>query len=261
MLRGQGLPIELGGGETADCGDSVRTLVVDAVLSGRIARDRLIHPSAIKPGDCIVGLSSTGQTSYEDRANSGIASNGLTLARHSLLSSQYPERYPECVDPALEEAVRYRGSFGLGDTPSGLGMSVGEALLSPTRTFSPVLFRIYSELFSDIHGVIHLTGGALSKVLRFGKGNRYVKDNLFPTPPVFSLIQAEAGIDWREMYQVFNMGQRIELYVSEAASSKIIKIAAEFQLDAQVIGQVEAASGEANEVLVRSENGEYTYTL
>lgn len=263
QLRALGIPIELGGGETADLGDVVRTLLVDAVISGRIKRGNLIDASRIAPGDLIVGLSSTGQTTYESRPNSGVASNGLTLARHALLKAEYRERYPEISDPQADAARAYSGQFELSAMPAGLGMSVGEALLSPTRTYAPVLREIYGALGESIHGAVHLTGGALTKVLRFGgPGLRFVKDKLFPTPPLFSLIQQEADVPWREMYQVFNMGQRFELYLAREAADTAIQIAARFALEARVIGHVEKYGvSDANEVHVKSEAGAFDYRL
>ncbi len=261
MLQGHGIPIQMSGGETADCGDITRTLLVDAVVMARIARESLIQADSIKPGDVIVGLSSTGQATYEPEPNSGIGSNGLTLARHCLLKNEYRTTYPEVCDPQLAKDVAYRGAFGVCDTPDGLGMSVGKALASPTRTYAPVLRDIFRKSASAISGVVHLTGGAQTKMLRFGKGNHYVKDSLFPTPPLFSLIQETADVPWRDMYKVFNMGHRMELYVDEDAVSSVVETAGGYNIDARVVGRVEAGEGEENSLSLSSEHGSFSYTL
>jgi phosphoribosylformylglycinamidine cyclo-ligase len=262
MLATQGIDIELSGGETADCGDVVRTLMVDAVLAGRIKKQNIIDPKNIVPGDIIVGLSNTGKASYEKTENSSVASNGLTLARHCLLSKDYKEKYPEIVDENIKgNAIAYGGPFKVTDTPEGLGMTIGEALSSPTRTFAPVLAKIYQALPGQVHGAIHTTGGGLTKVLRFGKGNVYVKNNLFPTPPLYSLIQEHGNVQWREMYQVFNMGHRLELYLDKAHLSSVIEIAKIFNIEAQQIGVVEKSTGQTNKVRVESKNGTFEYTL
>jgi phosphoribosylformylglycinamidine cyclo-ligase len=253
-LQKQGIEIRLSGGETADCGDTVRTLLVDAVLSGRIENKKLINTKNIKPGDVIVGLSSTGKSIYEDKANSGIGSNGLTLARHALLKNHLR---PEVENPELDKNNIYRGSFSVKDKPEGLGMSVGEALASPTRTYAPFLKALYEEAASAVTGAIHCTGGGQTKVKKFGEGNLYVKDNLFPTPKLFSLIQESGKIPWKEMYQVFNMGHRMEVYLKADAASAAIKLANKFGIDAKEVGRVEKA--EQNSVLIKSEKGEFKY--
>lgn len=256
-----GIPISLAGGETADVGDVVRTILVDAILAGRIAKQSLIDTAAIKPGDVIVGLSSTGRSTYEELKNSGIGSNGLTLARHTLLAGEYARRYPEIKDPGTPATVAYSGEFRLDDTPPGLGMTIGEALSSPTRSYAPMLTTLYKELPSSIHGAIHVTGGGLTKVLRFGSGNRYIKDSLFGTPPVFALIQEQGNVSWQEMYQVFNMGHRFELYLPENCVDTVCNVASSFNIEARRIGFVEANDTTANEVIVRSANGEFSYRL
>ena len=219
-LTSLGIPIELCGGETADCGDVTRTLAVDGALAGRIKLSSLVNPDNVKPGDVIVGLSSTGQASYEEVENSGIGSNGLTLARHSMIHSSYATEHPEILNPAVTDG--YQGPFKLTDTSEGLGMTVGEALSSPTRTYAPVLKKIFESHFPSVHSAIHVSGGGLTKVLRFGKGVRYVKNDLFPTPPLFALIQESGDVSWEEMYKVFNMGCRLELYVEESIADSII---------------------------------------
>ena len=260
-LSDSGIPIELGGGETADCGDVVRTLLVDAVLAGRIAKANIINANSIAAGDCIVGLSSTGKAKYEKCENSSIGSNGLTLARHALLNKELTKKYPEIVDPEVDSESAYCGPFSVTCQPEQLGTSVGNALLSPTRTYAPVLAKIYKELTTEVHAAIHCTGGGQTKILRFGKGMRYVKDNLFDTPPLFALIQKQGQVDWREMYQVFNMGHRMELYVTENQVDQIIDIAAEFNINAQRIGFVEKNDSDDNTVNIRTVHGDFDYEL
>lgn len=259
-LREQNIEISLSGGETADCGDVIRTLLIDAVVGGRIKKENLINTNNIVPGDVIVGISSTGKASYEEKENSGVASNGLTLARHSLISKDYVKNYPEILDPAVDINDAYRGPFKLSDRPDGLGMSVGEALLSPTRTYVPILAKIYKALGKEVHGVIHQTGGGMSKVLRFGKNNRYIKNDLFETPPLFKLIQEHGEVQWKEMYQVFNMGHRMEIYLPKDSAAEAIKIAKDFGLAAKQVGYVERSTGK-NEVVVESKMGVFEYTL
>lgn len=263
QLNKLGVPLQLSGGETADCGDVVRTLVVDAVICGRIKKDRLIYPKRIVPGDVILGLSSTGRATYEQKINSGIGSNGLTLARHCLLKKEYADRYPEVVDPNLDREVIYRGSYSVTDAPSGLGMSVGEALASPTRTYAPLLTSLLKQFRpEDIHGIIHVTGGAQTKVLRFGRGNRYVKNNLFPTPPLFQLIQERGAVSWKEMYQVFNMGHRLELYIPAELAGKVLENCNSFGIECQQIGYVENnTDSEKNKVILETANGHFEYEL
>ena len=260
-LKTLGVDVALGGGETADCGDVVRTLLVDAVLAGRIETQKLLSPSNIRSGDAIIALSSTGQASYEDQANSGIGSNGLTLARHCLLNSSYREKYPECVDDGIDTSISYMGPFSCKDTPAGLEMNIGEALASPTRTYAPLLQKLFNDKSLDIRAVIHLTGGAHTKVIRFANSKRFVKDNLFPTPEIFKLIQTHGEVSWEEMYKVFNMGQRMELYVPQSNVEQVVKTASEFSIDARKVGHVEDSSDSQSEVIVRSEHGDFTYRL
>lgn len=263
-LQALDIPLTMSGGETADCGDVVRSLVVDAVITARIAKSAIIDANRIAPGDAIIGISSTGKATYERNANSGIGSNGLTLARHSLLSSEVMREYPEIVDPQTDAEVAYRGPYRAADRPAELeGMSVAEALASPTRTYAPILQKIYEALGTNIHGVIHLTGGAQTKMLRFGKGVRYVKEHFFPVPPLFQLIQRHGQVSWKEMYQVFNMGHRLEIYCNKSDASSVMGIAHSFGLEAKQIGHVEANPNDSgsNELLLRSEFGEFTYSL
>lgn len=262
QLHGLGIHIELGGGETADCGDAVRTLLVDAVLTGSIRRDALISTDNITPSDIIIGLSSTGQTSYEEMPNSGIGSNGLTLARHALLNNNYINKYPESCASENPNSTMYQGPFSVTDTTQDLDMTIGEALISPTRTYSPVLSHIYQELGADIHGTIHCTGGGQTKVIRFGKGCRYIKNSLFPTPPIFNLVQRHGQVSWKEMYQVFNMGHRMELYVAPKRAQQVIDIANTYNLQAKQIGYVEKSSSPLyNEVVITSSHGTFSYTV
>ena len=254
-LQNLGIEIKLSGGETADCGDTVRTLLVDAVLSGRIENKNLINTNNIKPGDVILGLSSTGKANYEDKENSGIGSNGLTLARHAMLKNHGRE---EVINPTLDKENIYRGSFSVKDRPESLQMTVGEALASPTRTYAPFLKELYLQAFDAISGVIHCTGGGQTKVKKFGKNNLYIKDNIFPTPPLFSLIQENGKIPWKEMYQVFNMGHRMEVYLKPSALDSAIKLANSFGIEAQQIGRVEKSENN-NKVIIKSKYGEFDY--
>jgi phosphoribosylformylglycinamidine cyclo-ligase len=234
-----GVELVLCGGETADVGDVVRTLMVDASAVCRLRRDKVLDGSLVRPGDLIIGLSSSGQASYESSPNSGIGSNGLTLARHALLSSHYRSAYPEAVAPDVSEELAYRGPYRLADQPSPLGMSVGQALLSPTRTYAPILCRALAELPAAIHGLVHCTGGGQTKCLRLGGELRFVKEELLPVPPVFSLIRQAADLPWSEMYQVFNMGHRMELFVDAAAEAEVVALAAEYGVKAQTVGRCE----------------------
>ncbi|MCB0325508.1 MAG: hypothetical protein KDD69_18125 [Bdellovibrionales bacterium] len=256
-----GVPIVMSGGETADCGDLVRTLLVDAVVAGRIAKARIIDANRIAAGDRIVGLSSTGRASYESSANSGIGSNGLTLARHALLSNTYATAYPEVVDPGVDPTLAYSGSYRVSDTPALLSCTVGEALASPTRSYAPILARIYDRLGNKVHAAIHLTGGGQTKMLRFGTGLRFVKDELFPIPPLFQLIQESGNVGWREMFQVFNMGHRMELYLEEEHCAVALETAAEFGVEAKVIGHVEAQAEATNSLHLVSSVGTFDYSL
>lgn len=250
-----GVHFSLAGGETADMGDLIRTLVVDAVLSGYLRNDSLLSPTAIEPGNVIVGLSSTGQASYEKRPNSGIGSNGLTLARYALLSNDYHFQYPE-IGPGREKSHGMK----LSEAPDSLGgMTIGEALCSPTRSYSPILEQLYRHVGPEIKAAIHNTGGGQTKILRFARNLKIVKDNLFPVPPLFQLIQEQASIPWKEMYEVFNMGHRFELYTTKGAAPDIIQIAKEFAVEAQIIGRVEAA--ENSELQIETNTEELCYKL
>lgn len=260
-LSAWGLNLELAGGETADCGDLVRTLLVDATIAARYRKECLIDTRHLSAGDVIVGVSSTAKASYEEKENTGIASNGLTLARHVLFSKEMLRKYPECADQALQEELCYSGPFlPLQELPE-LGMSVGEALLSPTRTYAPFLEKLYKERLSQLHAVIHLTGGGQTKVLRFARpGLAIVKDSLFEIPPLFRLIQRVGDLAWEEMYQVFNMGHRLELYTEEKNAAAIISLAQTFSLPAKIIGHVkEHSCRDEKELQLHTVMGSFVY--
>lgn len=249
--------ITFAGGETADLGDCIRTVVVDSTVGARMKRNEVISCDRIQDGDVIIGLSSFGKTTYEDRYNSGIGSNGLTSARHDVLKHEYAEKYPESFDNSMPSDLVYTGSKSLTD-PSGVeGMNVGQLLLSPTRTYAPVIKAVLENYRPSIHGIIHCTGGAQTKVMNFVKNLHVVKNSLFATPPVFSLIQAESNTPWQEMFQVFNMGHRMELYVKENIAAEVIKIARYFDLDAKVIGYCENTN--KSMLTIDSEQGSFTY--
>lgn len=250
-LAGHGIVIRSTGGETADMNDSVRTILVGATLATRMRRDAVVDNSRIKAGDAIVGLSSSGQAVGEDRPNSGIGDNGLTLARHALLSKIYREKYPESLDPGVEPSHSYRGPFLLSDTPEGLGMTVGEALLSPTRTYLPIIRSILGQIgVQEVHGIVHCTGGGQTKCRGFGQNIRYVKDHLFPVPPLFELIQRHGNVSPRDMYQTFNMGHRMELFVPPPHAERVIEIAQSFGVEARVVGRCEESP--RNEVVLHT---------
>lgn len=259
-MRSLGINIFTTGGETADLGDLVRTIVCDATIFARLRRKDVITGEKIRPNNVIVGLSSTGQASYEDVPNSGIGSNGLTLARHEVLARTYAKKYPESYDDVHVTDLAYVGSHEILEEPPGLGMSVGKALLSPTRTYAPIIREILSQVKEEISAIFHNTGGGQTKCLRFGEGVHYVKDNPFSTPPLFKLIKETSKVSWKEMYQVFNMGHRLELLCDESRAKDIIKIANKFKVEAQIIGHCERASNK-NEATIQSEHGEFTYKL
>ena len=252
-----GIDIKYMGGETADLGDTVRTTTVDGSMTARMKREDLIITSEIKPGDVIVGLSSSGQASYEKEYNSGIGSNGLTSARHDILKKDYLHKYPESFDPATDTSVLYVGSKNLQDKLEGTPLDYGKALLSPTKTYAPVMKAILDEMRGNVHSLVHCTGGGQTKVLHFVDNLKIVKDNLFPVPPLFEAIQRESGTSWQEMYKVFNMGHRMEVYLPNEHANTLIEIANRFNIDAQVIGRVEAA--DKNEVVLTSEHGSFNY--
>ena len=256
-LRSMGIGIYATGGETADVGDLVRTIIVDSTVTCRMKRSDVIDNANIRPGDVIVGLSSCGTASYEQRYNGGMGSNGLTSARHDVFAKYLAEKYPESYDHAVPDELVYSGTKRLTDAIEDLGLNAGELVLSPTRTYAPVIRKVLDELRHEIHGMVHCTGGAQTKVLHFISDNcRVIKDNLFAVPPLFRLIQKESGTDWREMYKVFNMGHRMELYVHPDIAPRIIDISRSFNIDAQVIGYVEEGS---KSLTIASEFGTYNY--
>ncbi|MEQ9231178.1 MAG: AIR synthase-related protein [Cyclobacteriaceae bacterium] len=257
MLRDHGIEINSTGGETADVGDLVRTIIVDSTVTARMKRSEVISNDNIRPGDVIVGLASFGQATYETEYNGGMGSNGLTSARHDVFGSEYRTKYPESFDPEVNEEYVYSGSKKLTDTVEGSPLDAGKLVLSPTRTYGPIIKKMLSENRESIHGMVHCSGGAQTKVLHFVDKLRIIKDNLFSPPPLFKLIQSESGTDWKEMYRVFNMGHRMEIYTDEATAQSLIDISKSFNVDAQIVGRVEAA--ESKEVIIRSEFGEFTY--
>ncbi|MES2559140.1 MAG: AIR synthase related protein [Bacteroidota bacterium] len=256
MLRGYGVNIHSTGGETADVGDLVRTIIVDSTVTARTLRSNIIDNKNIKPGDVIVGFSSFGQTTYEKEYNAGMGSNGLTMARHDVLSSHY-KTVAESYDPLVPSELTYTGGLKLTDTVAGHPLNVGKMILSPTRTFSPVIKEIFGQHFGNIHGMIHCTGGAHTKVLHYTHGLHIIKDNLFATPPLFEMIQQQSNSTWEEMYKVFNMGSLLEFYTDHQTAGSLIAIAKQYAIDAQIIGHVEAADKKA--VTVISNHGQFVY--
>lgn len=256
-MRKYHVDIKYLGGETADLGDSVRTITVDGSMTCRMPKNELVITSNIKAGNVVVGIASFGKATYEKEYNSGIGSNGLTSARHDCLEKSYLEKYPETYDPNTDTKYLYIGSKKLTDKLEGTPLDVGKALLSPTRSYAPVLYKMLKEMEGKIDSIVHNTGGALSKVLHFIDDVRIIKDNIFDTPPIFDLIQKESGTSWQEMYTVFNMGQRMEIYLDKKDAQQVIDICKTFNIDAQIIGYVEAS--EKAEVIVKSVNGEFVY--
>jgi phosphoribosylformylglycinamidine cyclo-ligase len=256
-MRNFGIDIKYMGGETADLGDSVRTITVDGSMTARIEKKDLIITSQVQPGDVIVGLASYGQATYEKAYNSGMGSNGLTSARHDVLSKVYLEKYPDSFDAHTDAQFLYAGSKLLTDKLDGTPLNIGQALLSPTKTFAPIIKTILNELPGKVNSLVHCTGGAQTKVLHFVDSLKITKDNLFETPPLFKLIQAESGTDWKEMYKVFNMGCRMEVYLPKAYADQVIAISKNFGVDAQIIGSVEKADKAS--VVVKTTHGEFEY--
>ena len=278
-LREMGIGIYGTGGETADVGDLVRTIIVDSTVTCRMKRSDVINNANIRPGDVIVGLSSCGQATYDKEYNGGMGSNGLTSARHDVFCKELAERYPESYDHNVPEELVYSGRYNLnskfkiqnsklqGEGPkaqpnlnsefNNFEMSVGRLVLSPTRTYAPVVKKMLDEMRPKIHGMVHCTGGAQTKVLHFvGDNCRVVKDNMFPIPPLFKIIQECSGTDWAEMYKVFNMGHRLEVYVAPKDAEKVIAISKSFNIDAQVVGRIEEGK---KSLLIKSEYGEFEY--
>jgi phosphoribosylformylglycinamidine cyclo-ligase len=256
-MREYGVEIHLTGGETADVGDLVRTIIVDSTVCARIKRSEVIDNSRIKEGDLIVGLSSYGKAIYEDEYNGGTGSNGLTSARHDLFSNYLAQKYPQSYNNEIPAELAYTGSRKLDEIDSLTGVTFGKLLLSPTRTYAPVVKEMVESYRDDIHGIIHCSGGAQTKVLNFIDNLLVIKDNLFPVPPLFTHIQRESHTPWMEMYKVFNMGHRLELYVNPGSADALIEISAKYNIDARVIGRV--ALSQRAEVLLKTEYGEFNY--
>jgi len=256
-LRNQGIGIQSTGGETADVGDLVRTLIVDSTVVCRMKRKDVISNHTIQPGDIIVGLSSFGQATYESSYNGGMGSNGLTSARHDVFNRTLADKYPESFDPSIPESLIYSGSYSLTDKVEGSPINAGKLVLSPTRTYAPIIKKILDNHRSSIHGMVHCSGGAQTKVLHFVDNVHIIKDNLFPIQPLFKAIQEQSKTDWKEMYKVFNMGHRMELYVPSEIAQDIINISKSFDVDAQIIGRVEAHKGK--KLTIDSEFGEFVY--
>ena len=257
-LREMGVNAYGTGGETADVGDLVRTIIVDSTVTCRMKRSEVISNDRICAGDVIVGLSSSGKASYEDGYNGGMGSNGLTSARHDVFAHYLAKKYPESFDPAVPEELVYSGNLKLTDTIEGLGIDAGKLVLSPTRTYAPVVKKILDTLGREpIHGMVHCSGGAQTKVMHFIKNKLVIKDNLFPVPPLFNIIQEQSGTDWKEMYKVFNMGHRLEVYVKPEYAQEIIDISQSFGIEARIVGNVSDAP--TNQLIIRSEKGEFIY--
>jgi len=256
-MRGMGIGIYATGGETADVGDLVRTIIVDSTVTCRMKRKDVINNANIRPGDVIVGLSSTGQATYEDGYNGGMGSNGLTSARHDVFAKYLAEKYPESYDHSVPEDLVYSGNYHLDTAVEGTPVNAGQLVLSPTRTYAPVIKKILDARHDDIHGMVHCTGGAQTKVLHFVNDNcKVIKDNMFPIPPLFRIIQEQSKTDWKEMYKVFNMGHRMEIYVDPSVAEEIISISKSFNIDAQVIGHIEEGK---KSLTIHSEYGTFEY--
>ncbi len=256
-LRDNGLGIYSTGGETADVGDLVRTIIVDSTVIGRMKRADVVSNEHIQAGDVIVGLASDGQATYEKTYNGGMGSNGLTSARHDVLGHYLAAKYPESFDPSVPADLVYSGSKKLTDPVAGTPLNVGQLVLSPTRTYAPVIKSILNALRGQIHGMVHCSGGAQTKVMHFVKDVHVIKDNLFPIPPLFDMIQKESGTSFKEMYQVFNMGHRMEIYLNPNHAEDVIQIAQSFGIPAQIVGYVEGHAGK--KLTIRNQGEEYIY--
>jgi phosphoribosylformylglycinamidine cyclo-ligase len=256
-LRSHGLSIYSTGGETADVGDLVRTIIVDSTVVARMKRKDVITNKNIQPGDIIVGLSSSGQTSYENSYNGGMGSNGLTSARHDVFNKDIANKFPETYDPSIPDDLVYSGTQSLTSSVEGISLNAGQLVLSPTRTYAPIIVELLKNHRNDIHGMIHCSGGAQTKILHFVDDLHIIKDNLFETPPLFEMIQKESSTSWEEMYKVFNMGHRMELYVNPRNLNSIIDICNSFNLEAKQVGRVEAS--DKKQLTIISEKGEFIY--
>ena len=256
-LRDLGVNAYSTGGETADVGDLVRTIIVDSTVTCRMKRKDVISNGNIRPGDVIVGLSSYGQASYEKSYNGGMGSNGLTSARHDVFGKYLATKYHESYDNAVPDELVYSGTLKLTDKIAELGIDAGKLVLSPTRTYAPVIKKLLDEMRSQIHGMVHCSGGAQTKIMHFVEKMRVIKNNLFPVPPLFNIIQEQSGTDWHEMYKVFNMGHRMEIYVDSSNAQKVIEISHSFGIDAQIVGYTEAS--DRNELIIESDKGRFEY--
>jgi len=256
-LAEMGVNIYPTGGETADVGDLVRTIIVDSTVTCRMKRADVIDNANIVAGDVIVGLSSCGQASYETEYNGGMGSNGLTSARHDVFANYLAVKYPESYNADIPQELAYSGSCKLTDAVEGLDIDAGKLVLSATRTYAPVVKKLLAELRPQIHGMVHCSGGAQTKILHFVENLKVIKNNLFPVPPLFKLIQKESGTDWKEMYKVFNMGHRLEVYLPADQAEKVIAISKSFNIDAQIVGYCEASN--KKELLIESEFGKFEY--
>ena len=255
-LRSQGIGIHSTGGETADVGDLVRTIIVDSTVVCRMKREDVISNHTIRPGDVIIGLASFGQATYENEYNGGMGSNGLTSARHDVFLKELASKYPESFDPSVPDDLVYSGSRGLTEGTE-TELDAGKLVLSPTRTYAPIIKKILDQHRADIHGMVHCSGGAQTKVLHFVDDVHVIKDDLFPIPPLFELIQKESGTEWKEMYKVFNMGHRMEVYVSQEIADIIIEISKSFNVDARIVGRVEESN--RKRLTIKSPYGEFEY--
>ena len=256
-LRDMGVGVYATGGETADVGDLVRTIIVDSTVTCRMKRSDVIDNAHIRPGDVIVGMASFGQATYEKSYNGGMGSNGLTSARHDVFAKYLVEKYPESYDAAVPDELVYSGSLHLTDAIESLGIDAGKLVLSPTRTYAPVVKKMLDEMRPRIHGMVHCSGGAQTKVMHFVEGMKVVKNNLFPVPPLFRIIQEQSGTDWQEMYKVFNMGHRMEVYLAPEDAQTVIDITRSFGIDARIVGYV--APAERNRLIIESEFGRFEY--
>ena len=256
-LREMGVSVYSTGGETADVGDLVRTIIVDSTVTCRMKRSDVINNANIKDGDVIVGMASYGQASYEKEYNGGMGSNGLTSARHDVFNKSVAEKYPETYDAAVPQELVYSGSVGLTDEVEGAPINAGKLVLSPTRTYAPVIKALLDEMRDKVHGMVHCSGGAQTKVMHFVENKHVIKDNLFPVPPLFDLISRESGTDWAEMYKVFNMGHRMEIYLAPEDAQRVIEISESWGIPARIVGRVEDA--EKNHLTIISEKGTFEY--
>ncbi|WP_136468447.1 AIR synthase related protein [Flagellimonas onchidii] len=257
-LKKHGITIHSTGGETADVGDLVRTIIVDSTVTARVEKSKVIDNANIKAGDVIVGLASFGQATYETEYNGGMGSNGLTSARHDVFAKYLAEKYPESFDASVPEELVYSGNTKLTDTVENSPLDAGKLVLSPTRTYAPIIKKILEKYSSnEIHGMVHCSGGAQTKILHFVDSLHIIKNNMFPIPPLFKLIQEQSSTDWKEMYQVFNCGHRMELYIDEAIAEEIISISKSFDVDARIIGKVEAS--DHKKLTIQSEFGKFEY--